>query len=140
MKALPIFLCMAILLLATACSSSSGTNNNDPDTLSVIRDIYDNGAGPAELDLRGPSIPVILSLTYYIYGTDEDLGDPSAIPLQHERLDETAFGPLAFGEELNNVDLTPWDQYDYVYVRVLGALPNMGFQLEPGKSYIFRAD
>ena len=137
------FAMMAICLLLFTMACSGGTNGgggNNPATLSVIRDTYNLGSGPGRVDLQGPSIPVAVTLTYYVFGSDEDLGDPGINPLGHERHEETAFGPLAFNEELPNIDLSPWAGYEHTYIRVLGALPNMSFRVDPGMHYIFRAD
>lgn len=132
---------LSLLMLTAACGSGGGNGGGgNYDTLSVIRDTYNVAGDQIQVDLQGPSIPVVSNLTYYVFGSDVDLGDPGMIPLGHERLDETAFGPLAFTEELANIDLSPWAGYEYTYIRVVGALPNMAFRVDPGFHYIYRAD
>lgn len=107
---------------------------NGDNVLSITIDRYDT-SGATILNLRGPSEPSIQTVTYFIFGSATNFGGDGTVPLQHERLDEQQFGPLVYGDKLENVDLTPWDQYAFVYLRALGTQPNLAFRLDPDTRY-----
>jgi len=131
-------ICLAIAAAGCGGGFNVDGGNNDT-TLTLLRTTWDIGGDEAELNLYGPDVPVILTVRYFIFGSDVNLGSEGTIPLAHERLDEMEVGELAFGDQLIDVDLSPWDQYDYVYLRALGTFPNLSFRLDPGTRYDFRA-
>lgn len=131
---LTLLIAAAIALGCTSMGGDGSGGNNNNDTLSITIERYDTG-GATVLNLSGPNEPSILTVTYFIFGSAVNLGDNGAVPLQHERLNEQQFGPLVYGDKLENVDLSPWDQYAFVYFRSLGAQPNFAFRLDPGTRY-----
>ena len=76
-------------------------------------------------------------VTYFIFGSDDDFGEVGNVPLLSERMDETQVGPLDTGIQMKGVDLSPWDAYQYVYVRALGVVPNRAYKIDPGYIYEF---
>ena len=52
-----------------------------------------------------------------------------------QRLDEQAIGPLAYGDSMMDVDLSPWAAYDFIYIRAIPVQPNVILQLEAGKRF-----
>lgn len=132
-------LAAVVLIAAVSCGGGFNPDNgNNNTTLTLLRTTWDIGGDEVELDLHGPAAPVILTVRYFIFGSDVSLGSEGTIPLQHERLDEVEVGELGFGDQLMDVDLSPWDQYEYVYLRALGTYPNLSFRLDPGTKYEFR--
>jgi hypothetical protein len=89
------------------------------------------------VDLTGPRSTTSQPVTYFIFGSDTDFGDRSMVPLQAERMDEQSFGPLAMGDQLLDIDLSPWDGYAHLYLRAIPTQPNLIVKLEPGKLYEF---
>jgi len=138
-KYLLVFVALAVIGIVAGCIGFGGSSvgDNNSDTLSLTIDRWDNG-GATVLNLNGPDQPSLLTVTYFIFGSDTNLGDAGAVPLQHERLNEQQLGPLVYGDKLDYVDLSPWNQYDYVYFRSLGAQPNRAFRLDPGITYDVR--
>jgi hypothetical protein len=117
--------------------SGVGGDNNNGDTLYLTIDRWDN-SGAAVLNLNGPDEPSLRTVTYFVFGSDTNLGDAGIVPLQPHRLDEQQFGPLVYGDKLENVDLSPWNQYNFVYFRSIGAQPNKAFRLDAGITYDVR--
>lgn len=131
-------LLFTVILLAFAVSCGSGENgNNNPDEQMLEITSGPGPAGVRTLHLLGPRTTTFGEVTYYIFGNDEDFGDNANVPLQNERMDEVKYGPLMTGEEMRNVDLSPWDAYDYIYVRAVGVVPNRAHAIRPGKTYEF---
>jgi hypothetical protein len=131
-------LAAAVLTAAAGCGGGFVVDNNDDTTLTMLRTTWDIGGDEVELDVYGPDAPVILTVRYFIFGSDADLGSEGTIPMLSERLDEVEIGELGFGAQLMDVDLSPWDQYEYVYLRAIGTFPNLSFRLDPGTKYEFR--
>jgi hypothetical protein len=138
-----LLLILAVLVvvgIAASCIGFGGSGvdgNNSDGRLTLTIDRWDNG-GATVLNLNGPDEPSLRTVTFFIFGSETNLGDAGIIPLQHERLDEQQFGPLVYGDKLDNVDLSPWNQYDYLYFRSIGAQPNRAFRLDPGVTYDVR--
>lgn len=111
-----------------------GRVSNDGDSLALDITTWDYEGG-INLSLSGPDEPSLRTVTYFIFGSATNFGKNGLVPLQPERLDEQQFGPLVYGDKLENVDLSPWNQYDYVYLRAIGAEPNLAFRLDSGLRY-----
>jgi len=136
MKQAVLFFGFVLLVLSASCGSgSSGPDNSEVQMLEIT-----SGPGPAgtrTLHLLGPRTTTFGEVTYYIFGNDEDFGDNANVPLLSDRHDEVKFGPLTTGEELRNVDLSPWDAYAYVYVRAVAVEPNRAHVIRQGRIYEF---
>lgn len=133
-------LCRVLLLvlsLAVAGCSSGGSNPNEADEQTLTLDERQTGGAGISLDLRGPNSATSTALTYYIFGSNQNLGDKTIVPLAPLRMDEQTFGPYAFGEQANDIDLSPWAGYQYIYVRCNPAVPQYIFLLKTGNSYTF---
>ena len=130
-----IFLAMCVFLAAaalSACGSGSSSPLNAVQHLQV--DSYSLGGSERELNLRGPQNSYSQPVTYYIFGSLTALGS-DIVPLQSQRLDEQAIGPLAYGDSMMDVDLSPWAAYDFIYIRAIPVQPNVILQLEAGKRF-----
>lgn len=121
------------ITLLISCDSSGG--NANPDAQRLERDTWSTGDDQLELSLGGPTNSTSSPVTYFIFGSDSDLGDGGMVPLAVQRQDETAFGPLGFGERIDNVDLSPWAAYDHIYLRAVPVQPNLIRKLSPGNIY-----
>ena len=131
-----VFATLTALLLCSACSSGGSNPIQAEEQTLTLEDRATGGAG-VTLNLRGPAGGTSTALTYYVFGSDTSLGDQTIVPLGPLRKDEQAFGPYAFGEQANDIDLSPWDAYQYVYVRCNPAIPVYIFQLKDGHTYTF---
>lgn len=131
-----ILIPLALCIIAISCSSG-GSFGANPDVQRLLLSSYTPGGSEIELNLSGPRTPTFPAVTYFIYGTSTDMGNQSIIPLQHERLNEQAFGPFAFGNPTQDIDLSPWDDFSYLYLRAIVVTPNKGWKLVPGKIYEF---
>jgi hypothetical protein len=136
MKHAILLLILILLAFAVSCGSSS-SGNDDPDQQKLEITSAPGPAGVRTLHLLGPRTTIFGEVTYYVFGNDEDFGDNANVPLQSERMDEVKVGPLSTGEEMRNFDLSPWDGYDYIYVRALGVVPNRAYAIREGKIYEF---
>ncbi|MBN2081903.1 hypothetical protein JW859_06800 [bacterium] len=132
---------LTILGLLAGCSGGGGNDdgNNNALTINVYFTTTDLGTDATELTLKGPIATLAVSVTYYVFGSNTDLGARGMVPMQNDRLDEQSYGPLYYGDSIDNVDLSPWAQYPFIYLRVVGAVPNNAYKLEPGKHYEFDA-
>jgi hypothetical protein len=136
---------MRVILTLIACCLLAGVsacgvdeengNGAGPDLLQLDVTTWDLVGDALELDLKGPLAGTLLTVTYYIFGSDEYFGDTTMIPLGHQRLNEQGIGPLAAGENQLNVDLSPWSGYTYIYIHAVGAEPALAIHLAPGKRY-----
>lgn len=129
----------AMLACLTSCKNEMvpGGAASGELTLSVVT--WDIGAGDIVLDLKGPANQSVYTVTFYIFGSNDDLGDGGMVPLGHQRLGELGFGPLATGEQLLDVDLSPWDTYAHIYVYNAGTNYTSTRRLSTGKRYEFQA-
>lgn len=132
-----VLLFAASACLALAACGGGGGNPNLNETQSLTLEEHETGGGGVTLNLRGPAASTSTALTYYIFGSNDNLGDHTIVPLGPLRKDEQTFGPYAFGESNNGVDLSPWAAYQYVYVRCNPAEPQYIFLLKDGHSYTF---
>ena len=132
-----ILLILALCIIATSCTG--GGNNYIPITpiQRLLLISYTSETNGIDLTVSGTNSGSFPAVTYYIYGTDSDLGDQTMIPLLRERLNEQAFGPFAHGDAPQEIDLTPWEDYTAIYLRALLVTPNRGWKLEPGMVYEF---
>jgi len=112
----------------------SGDRNNNSDSLALEITTW-NTPGSTTLNLNGPDEPSLRTVTYFLFGSTANLGQNALVPLGPQRLDEQQFGPLVYGDKLENVDLSPWNQYSYLYLRQLGAEPNLAFRIDPDLLY-----
>jgi len=139
MRVALIITALITALMAAACTSGGMAGDPGGGGDNLVIKVESNNTGTLRVDLQGPVDPTLLTVQYFIYGTNEDHGDDNPAPLAHLRMDEASFGPLAYGEELLDVDLSPWAQYPFIYVRHLGVLPNITHRLTPGRHYLFNA-
>lgn len=131
---IPVFL----LALSTSCFNAGSTTPNPNPTEQVLETtVYPAQAGTIKVDLMGPRTNTYGPVTYYFFGTDANYGDEANVPLQSERLGEVKFGPLATGEKMLDIDLSPWSGYNYIYMRTLEAKPNRAHAITPGHYYVF---
>ncbi|MCC7476902.1 hypothetical protein IT575_00460 [bacterium] len=136
------FLLLSILLVfcllqLSSCGSSGEANPNNNVEQTLTLDDRAPGGTAIVLNLRGPNSGTSTALTYYVFGSNESLGDKTIIPLAPLRKDEQSFGPYAFGETASDIDLSPWAGYQYIYVRCNPAVPQYIFLLKPGHTYTF---
>jgi hypothetical protein len=122
-------------VLASCGGGGGGDNEEDVQLLEITT--YVAAAGTRTLHLLGPRTLTFGEVTYYIFGSDEDFGDNANVPLLSERMDEVKFGPLTTGEEQRNVDLSPWDEWDFIYVRAPGTEPNRAYPIRFSHAYEF---
>jgi hypothetical protein len=133
-----IRLCLiTVLSLMLTISCHAFGSNADSDTQHLRRDTWSTGDDRLVLSFGGPTSGTSSPVTYFIFGSDSDLGDGGMVPLAMQRMDETAFGPLGFGERIDDVDLSPWAAYDHVYLRAIPVQPNLIHKLSPGHIYHF---
>ena len=132
-----IHLLLVLCVIATSCSTGGGGLGSNPDVQRLLLSSFTPGGTEIELSLSGPITATFPAVTYFIYGTSTDMGNQSIIPLQHERLNEQAIGPFAFGDPAQDIDLTPWEDFAYLYLRAIAVSPNKGWKLVPGKIYEF---
>lgn len=130
------FAALAVIAVVAGCigMGGSGSNNNNSDSLTMQFRTWDT-PGSTTLSLSGPDQPSLRTVTYFVFGSDTNLGKTATVPLEPQRLDEQQYGPLVYGDKLENVDLSPWNQYDFLYLRQIGADPNMAFRLDSGIRY-----
>jgi len=137
-RQLAIAALLMVLGLLAGCSGGGGDDDDNHDlTINLYYTTTDLGTTATELSLKGPIDPIATNVTYYVFGSNTDLGVRGMIPMQSDRLDEQSYGPLNYGDEIASVDLSPWAQYAFVYLRVVGAVPNNAYKLEAGKRYDF---
>lgn len=127
------------LLLSLALSACGGGGEPAPppggsNLLTLLS--WATGDDSLTLNLRGPQAGDAI-VTFYIFGSHESLGDNAMVPLQAQRMDEQAIATLAAGDVLDNVDLSAWDAYEFVYLRALSVSPNRIHLLQPGNIYQF---
>ena len=134
-----IITALSLLLFAASCTGGMSGDYGDGGGDYLVIKVDTTTAAEQAVDLLGPTDATLLTVEYFIYGTQEDYGDDNAVPMSAYRLEETSFGPLAYGEELADVDLSAWAEYPYIYVRHLGALPNVAHRLETDRHYQFSA-
>ena len=137
MKPTAIILVLLFAVLGASCSSGGTIDNNNAQQHLLEISQTPGPDGVRTLHLLGPRTNNFGTVTYYVFGNDEDFGENSNVPLEADRHDEIKFGPLAFGEELRNVDLSPWARYEQVYVRAIGPQPNRAYKISPGTIYTF---
>lgn len=123
---------LAAAAILAACDSGTSTPNSNVQHLVVTS--YTLGTDDLILNLRGPQNTYSQPVTYYIFGND-DLLPSGLVPLQQNRLNEQAIGPLAFGDSMLSVDLSPWAAYGYIYLRAIPVQPNGIVLLETGKQF-----
>ena len=131
----PIWVICVLLAAAavlSACGAGSSSPNNTVQHLQI--DSYSLGGSERVLNLRGPQNAYSQPVTYYIFGSVTQLGS-DIVPLQSQRLDEQAIGPLAYGDSMMNVDLSPWAAYDFIYIRAIPVFPNVVIELAAGKRF-----
>lgn len=131
-RILTICLLLAAAVMFSACGSGGGSSNTNIQHLQI--NTYSLGTSERVLNLRGPQSVGSQPVTYYIFGSDVALAG-GLIPLQPQRKDEQAIGPLAYGATMDNVDLSPWAAYTYIYLRAIPVQPNYIVLLEPGKRF-----
>lgn len=120
----------AALSLAACGAGGSGTNNV---VQRMVVESYSLGTQERQLNLRGPQSSSSQPVTYYIFGSESALPDGGMVPLQQERLEEKAIGPLSMGQTQTTVDLSDWSEYTYIYVRAIPVQPNTIIQVRKGK-------
>lgn len=129
---LAALVCLA--LLAPSCGGSTGVPAN-PDYQTLVIKVWHTGNGVADVTLKGPASSQFSPVTYYIFGSNSDIGDPANIPLEPQRLNEQAFGPFTVSSDPVKVDFSPWDQYEFVYLRARSVQPNRAHLLRKGYLY-----
>jgi len=134
-----LLIAAAMLACLTSCENEAlpGGAASGQLTLSVVT--WDIAAGDIQLDLKGSTNQSVYTVTFYVFGSDDDLGDGGMVPLGHQRLAEQGFGPIAMGEQLLDVDLSPWDAFAHIYVYNAGTSYTSTRRLSPGKRYEFQA-
>jgi hypothetical protein len=127
----------ALALIAVSCGSSGGSGGSDNDEQLLQMDTFDLADDQLQLDLRGPDSGGSVAVTYFVFGSHENLGNETDVPLFPSRLEERSVATLALGESLDDVDLSDWAEYEFVYLRAVPCEPQIIVLLEPGKHYIF---
>jgi len=128
--------CLAVLALAS-CEAGSGGGGNNNFTQTLQMDRFDAGPDDLILNLRGPDSGSSVAITYFVFGSHVSLGNETDVPLFPDRLEEQAVATLAQGESMDNVDLSPWDAYEFVYLRAIPCEPQIIILLEKGNRYDF---
>jgi hypothetical protein len=137
MKLSLITLCCALTLIAVSCGGGSGTVIIPGTGNQLQLTTWQTGGDTVTLNLNGPGPGSVNSVSYYIFGSHNNLGDNALVPLQADRLDEQLVVTLAAQESLDDVDLSPWDAYEFVYLRAISVTPNRIHLIAPGFIYEF---
>ncbi len=128
---------LALLASLVSCSSGGGGNPDENTEQTLTLDDRATGGSGISLNFRGPNSGTSTALTFYVFGSNENLGDKTIVPLAPLRKDEASFGPYDFGETASDIDLSPWAGYQYIYVRCNPAIPQYIFLLQEGHTYTF---
>jgi hypothetical protein len=135
MKALSLLL-IGLLLICCSCAVSDGIDN-DEDKQLLDMDLRAGTPGEIELDLYGPSGGGSAPVSYYVFGSDIDLGNETSVPLQNFRKEEALLATLALGESSLGVDVSAWYDYEHVYIRAVPPHPQIIIELAKGTHYTF---
>lgn len=128
---------IAITLLAGSCFGSSGAIIIDPVEQALQLEEYGAADGEIILDLKGPDSANNSAITYFVFGSHLSLGDHGPVPLAPQREAEATVAVLGHGEELLDVDLSPWAGFEYIYLRANPCQPQIIVLLQPGTRYVF---
>jgi len=126
----------ALLSLLMGCSTGQNLGTN-PQNPRLLMQSFNIGGEAREVQVAGPQTATFPAQTYFVFGSDVSLGNRSTVPLEVYRLEEQSFGPFGNGDEPQDLDLSPWAGYEYIYLRAIVVEPNVIWQIAPGQRYEF---
>ena len=88
-------LLITIALATTSCLSSGGVDDDGEVSYQTLKiTVFNPNNSVRTLNLFGPETNTYGPVTYFIFGSNENMGDESNVPLQVDRKDEQQFGPI----------------------------------------------